>query len=240
VSAVLVLLDERTWTSGDDTAKFVEHIHTAMRIGLHLTCVHEFPSVVGPPRHECEFALMFNDDWTPAHLTGGSTNLYKEIALALKSVEWRQPGFVAFASKLAASSREHKPIDVKVPSSYEPKTGPNLWQDPALQETQPWSPAHVVPQEATADATQTPAPPLVAAEEVTERGTLKLEMQAIKSNTAKTDPTAELGVAQDLSNRLKSIFAPSTTLSTAADMDLSDESRPDALAAARDRADLSA
>jgi len=35
---------------------------------------------------------------------------YKEIALALKGVEWRQPGFVAFASKLAASAGEHKPI----------------------------------------------------------------------------------------------------------------------------------
>jgi hypothetical protein len=30
---VLVVLDERTWTSGADTAKFVEHIHIAMKIG---------------------------------------------------------------------------------------------------------------------------------------------------------------------------------------------------------------
>ena len=99
-----VLLDDRTWTSGEDTAKLVEHIHQAMRLGVHLNCVHEFPSVVGPPRHSCDFNLMFGDDWTPAHLTSGPTNLYKEIALALKGVEWRQPGFVAFASKLAAST----------------------------------------------------------------------------------------------------------------------------------------
>ena len=72
---MLVLLDERTWTSGEDTAKLVEHIHQAMRLGVHLCCVHEFPSVVGPPRHECEFGLMFGDNWTPAHLTGGKTNL---------------------------------------------------------------------------------------------------------------------------------------------------------------------
>ena len=71
-----------------------------MRAGVHLLCVHEFPSVVGPPRHECDFALMFRSDWTPDHLQGGETNLYKEIALALKGAEWRKPGFVALASKL--------------------------------------------------------------------------------------------------------------------------------------------
>ena len=42
-----------------------------MRAGVHMNCIHEFPSVVGPARYECEFALMFGDDWTPAHLTGG-------------------------------------------------------------------------------------------------------------------------------------------------------------------------
>ena len=68
---MLVLLDERTWMSGEDTAKLVEHIHKAMELGVHLVCVHEFPSVVGPPRHQCEFARMFDDDWTPKHLMKG-------------------------------------------------------------------------------------------------------------------------------------------------------------------------
>jgi hypothetical protein len=57
-SPVLILLDERTWTSGVDTATFVEQIHKAMRIGVHLICAHEFPSVVGPPRHACDFSQM--------------------------------------------------------------------------------------------------------------------------------------------------------------------------------------
>jgi len=126
---VLVLLDARTWTSGADTAKFVEHIHKAMRIGVHICCVHELPAVVGPPRHACDFALMFNDDWTPAHLTGGATNLYKEMDLALKGKEWRQPGLVALAAKLTASAAEHSPIKVRVPKSYEPKTGANPWAE---------------------------------------------------------------------------------------------------------------
>jgi hypothetical protein len=124
---MLILLDQRTWTSGETTAKLVEHIHEAMRKGVHLCCVHEFPSVVGPPRYECEFALMFNDDWTPPHLTSGATNLYKEIALALKGLEWRKPGFVAFASKLAESAGPHEPISFSVPRDYVPKTGASKW-----------------------------------------------------------------------------------------------------------------
>jgi len=89
---MLVLLDERTWTSGAETAMFVAHIHDAMRTGVHICCVHELPAVVGPHRHACDFALMFKDDWTPAHLTGGPTNLYKAMDIALKGEEWRQPG----------------------------------------------------------------------------------------------------------------------------------------------------
>jgi len=124
---MLILLDERTWTSGADTAKLVEHIHKAMRIGVHICCVHELPAVVGSRRHACDFVLMFNDDWTPAHLTGGRTNLYKAMDLALKGEEWRQPGLVALAAKLATSPGAHMPIQVRVPTSYEPKTGANPW-----------------------------------------------------------------------------------------------------------------
>jgi len=126
---MLVLLDERTWTSGCDTASFIEHIHNAMRTGVHISCVHEFPAVVGPPRHACDFALMYKDDWTPAHLTGGPTNLYKEMELALKGEEWRQPGLVGLVDKLATSARENKPIKVVVPTTYKPKTGANPWAE---------------------------------------------------------------------------------------------------------------
>ena len=74
---------------------------------------------------------MFNDDWTPAHLTAGPSNLYKEIALALKGVEWRTPSLVAIASKLAASAAPHVPIEFTVPDTYEPKVGPNKWSAPS-------------------------------------------------------------------------------------------------------------
>jgi len=124
---MLLLLDERTWTSGVDTAALVEHIHKAMRIGVHIACVHEFPSVVGPKRFECEFGLMFGDEWTPAHLMGGDSNLYKDIALALKGAEWRQPGLVAFATKLVSSAGPRETIELQVPTSYEARSGPNPW-----------------------------------------------------------------------------------------------------------------
>jgi hypothetical protein len=55
---MLLLLDERTWTSGDDTAKLVEHIHKAMRAGVRVICAHESPAVVGPKRHACDFGRM--------------------------------------------------------------------------------------------------------------------------------------------------------------------------------------
>ena len=98
---MLVLLDSRTWTSGETTTKLIEEIESAISAGIHLLCVHEFQSVVGPARHECDFALMF-DRLDADHLQAGATNLYKEIALALKGAEWRVPGLVALASRIAA------------------------------------------------------------------------------------------------------------------------------------------
>jgi hypothetical protein len=148
---MLVLLDARTWTSGQDTAQLVEHIHCAMRAGVHMICAHEFPSVVGPSRHECEFDKMvspawacqtwtaliaacvlvpsssFDDDWTPSHLTRHPTNLYSEAALTLKGLEWRKPGLVAVAAKLAASAGQRLPIQFEVSEAYKPKAEPNPW-----------------------------------------------------------------------------------------------------------------
>ena len=54
------------------------------------------------------------------HLTCGKGNLYKEIALSLKGVEWRQPGLVALASTLARGGAPRKPIELNVPSTYVP------------------------------------------------------------------------------------------------------------------------
>jgi hypothetical protein len=114
---------------------------------------------------------MFGDDWTPAHLTGGVGNLYKDIALALKGAEWRLPGLVAFASKLASSAGEHEEIDLVVPASYQAKAGPNPWRDLALEEAEP------LPRPVAPGAPPRPAP-LVVADPVNERGSLVLEDDA--------------------------------------------------------------
>ena len=99
---MLVLLDKRTWTSGENTFRLGEHIEAAVRLGLPICCAHEFPSLVGSPRHALEFGLVF--DATPPHLSGrdGPVNLYREIAVALLGDEWRKPGLVALAAKLVA------------------------------------------------------------------------------------------------------------------------------------------
>ena len=86
-----------------------------MRLGVRIYCIHEFPSVVGPQRHACDFALMFDDEWTPQHLKSGPANLYKDIALALKGAEWRRPGLVAFASKLASYDGTRSPVVAGLP-----------------------------------------------------------------------------------------------------------------------------
>jgi hypothetical protein len=61
----------------------------------------------------CAFACwrwQFDDDQTPLHLLGGATNIYGEISLALKALEWRKPGLVAVASKLATSAGTRTPV----------------------------------------------------------------------------------------------------------------------------------
>jgi len=60
----------------------------------------------------------------PAHLTGGAPKLYRQMDLTIRAEEWRQPGLGALATRLATSARQHKPIKVQVPTSYEPKTTP--------------------------------------------------------------------------------------------------------------------
>ena len=90
--SMLLLLNADTWAGGDNDKRkelLIEHIHLAMEKGVQIVCAHEFPSIIGDDdgknRHACEFASCFTDEWTPPHLTSGSCNLYKEIAIPLKA-----------------------------------------------------------------------------------------------------------------------------------------------------------
>jgi hypothetical protein len=112
---------------------------------------------------------QFNDDWTPVHLTGGRANLYQEMDLALKGEEWRQPGLVALATKLATSAGAHTPFTVRVPTSYEPKTGANPWASAGPQPAR----SQVLPASADAQANvpHSRPPPVPSADEVASTST---------------------------------------------------------------------
>lgn len=112
---------------------------------------------------------QYNDDWTPAHLTRRPTNLYGEAALTLKGLEWRKPGLVAVAAKLAVGAGERQPLEFEVPEAYKPKAGPNPWTAERGDEPGPSRPA------SADDANRTRKRPLVAEPreiEVNERGSL--------------------------------------------------------------------
>ena len=44
---------------------------------------------------------FWNDDWTPKELLQGDFNIYRQIAIAIKSGPWRNPGLIQVATKLA-------------------------------------------------------------------------------------------------------------------------------------------
>ena len=96
---MLVYLTAQTWTT--DPEPFAAEIREAQRVGLHLQPCHEFPSVLDPgsARHALEFKQIM--DMTPADLRTWPTNIYSQIAIALKGGELRKPGLANLASRLA-------------------------------------------------------------------------------------------------------------------------------------------
>jgi hypothetical protein len=135
---------------------------------------------------------QFDDGWTPSHLSSGAANLYKEIAIALKAAEWRQPGLVALISKVATSAGEREPLKFNVSASYEPRTGPNSWAA-ARRDALP----NVVPEvEGDNLMAQPDAPPAVATEVkgenvVAEQSTEPAMMMATLPETE--SPKAKIG-----------------------------------------------
>ena len=63
-----------------------------MRAGLHLQPCHEYPSVTDPgsARQALEFKQIM--DATLEDLKQWPTNIYRQIAIALKGGELREPG----------------------------------------------------------------------------------------------------------------------------------------------------
>ena len=119
---MLLYLDQRTWTSAKKDSetgerfpqRLADDVANAFEMGVALQTVHEFPSAIHDlTRHACDFDKFWND--TPEFLTQGKTNIYRQIALALKTGLWRKAGLAVLGSKLAALPSRREPVDVSKP-----------------------------------------------------------------------------------------------------------------------------
>ena len=109
---MLVYLNALTWTH--DLEPFAAEIRQAMHEGLHLQLCHEYPSVTDPGsvRQAVEFKQIM--DATPADLKKWPTNIYSQIAIALKGGELREPGLANLAARLAVRVAR-TPIEAPLP-----------------------------------------------------------------------------------------------------------------------------
>jgi len=100
---MLVYLNAQTWTH--DAEPLAAEIREAQRQGLHLQPCHEMPSVIdrSSPRSAQEFKAIM--DATPNDLKKSPTNIYSQIAIALKGGELREPGLAILAGRLAQRVR---------------------------------------------------------------------------------------------------------------------------------------
>ena len=100
---MLLYLTSATWTRGDESAAFAHEVCEALRKGVHLLVCHEFPSMLGDGegRHACAFNDFWREGWTPRWLLKGDSNVYKQIAIALKGGAWREAGLAKLAQALA-------------------------------------------------------------------------------------------------------------------------------------------
>eukprot|EP00966_Prymnesium_polylepis_P234045 5413791-Prymnesium_polylepis.1 len=96
---MLVYLNANTWTFVPEL--LAAEIREAMRVGLNLQLCQEFPSAIdiGDARQALEFKAIM--DLTPSDLKKSPTNIYRQIAIALKGGELREPGLATLAERLA-------------------------------------------------------------------------------------------------------------------------------------------
>merc|ERR1712130_287820 len=96
---MLIYLNANTWADQTDGLKV--DIESAQLLGVHLQLCHEFPSAIDPGSGRG--ALDFKDiiESTPPRLKSGPANVYKQIAISLKSGDWRKVGLTNLAKALA-------------------------------------------------------------------------------------------------------------------------------------------
>eukprot|EP00966_Prymnesium_polylepis_P324539 7380576-Prymnesium_polylepis.1 len=110
---MLVYLNAITWAYMPEL--LAAEIREAMHVGLHLQVCNELPSVLDPgsARGALEFKRIM--DATPADLKQWPTNIYSQIAIALKGGELREPGLANLAARLTVRV-PLTPVEVLLPS----------------------------------------------------------------------------------------------------------------------------
>ena len=112
---MLLYLTSSTWTNVEERDALTCEVEDALRFGVHLLLVHEYPSVMeegASPRGACAFNEFWNDDWTPRHLLKGDANVYRQIAFPLKPGAWRAAGLATVLVNMAKGGGKRQPVDV--------------------------------------------------------------------------------------------------------------------------------
>ena len=101
--AMLVYLNDRTWSSGEASLKFGRQVALALANGIPLLLAHEMPGIAADERHGCEFAQFFRPEQTPQALI--DAGIYHTVAVPLKAGEYRSISISLLTRKLNEMSR---------------------------------------------------------------------------------------------------------------------------------------
>ena len=127
---MLVYLTSATWTQGQASMALAREVSAAHRLGVPMLTVHEFPTMMEDDavRGACSFNDFWKDGWTPRHLLVGDANIYKQIALALKTGAWRAAGLATVIGKIRESGGgDRHPIHVDEPGARPQPRGAKRW-----------------------------------------------------------------------------------------------------------------
>jgi len=97
-----MLLDARTWTSGEQTERFANEVHISLRANQNFLLCHEEPGHDGAARHAVPFDAFFVNDRgaTPRKLV--NAGIYHKIALPMQGGGLRSTSLAIVAQVMCA------------------------------------------------------------------------------------------------------------------------------------------
>ena len=121
--AMLVYLNNKTWTSGSASVDLGRQVSLALSQGIPLLLAHEMPGIIEDDdvisvedhrrnRYGCEFALFFQT--TPQYLI--DAGIYHTVAVALKGGDYREASIALLSRKVSDISRalRHRSQDLRM------------------------------------------------------------------------------------------------------------------------------